>query len=172
MDDFQLLIDGDDISNAKPKPKKTFKADEDTEFDAGSKIVIKTYTPQTATNLELLGRIWGFLKYYHPTVAMGDYNWDAELFRIMPKIINVKNTNERNTIFVEWIDRLGKITPVKAQNAQEGKVKLQPDFAWMEKPELGKTLSEKLNDVKIPHDGFSDGAVSYSHRKRHCCSRW
>ena len=154
VDDFQLLIDGEDISKAKLKPKKTFKADEDVEFDAGSKIKIKSYTPQTVVNLELLGRIWGFLKYYHPAVAAGDYNWDAELFRIMPKIINVKNTDERNMIFVDWIDRLGKLTPVKVQETVEGEIKLQIDFSWAEKPELGKTLSNKLNEVKKASRGF------------------
>ena len=149
IDDFQVLIDGEDISKAKLKPRKTYKAEEDTEFDAGSKITIKTCTPQTVANLELLGRIWGFLKYYHPAVGAGDYNWDAELFRIMPSIIHVKNTNERNKIFEDWIDRLG--TPkagTKSKKVKEADIKLQPDFAWMGEKELGKSLSQKLNAVK------------------------
>ena len=148
VDDFQLLIDGKDIAFAKQKPKKTYQAEQDNEFRFGSKITVTTYTPQTVANLELLGRIWGFLKYYHPAVAKGDYNWDAELFRIMPSIINVSNTDERNKIFVEWIDRLGKVTAGKAPSVKKADIKLQPDFTWMEKPELGKTLSNKLKAVK------------------------
>ena len=150
IDDFQLLIDDEDIAFAKLKPEKVYLAEEDTEFDKGSKITIETYTPQTVNNLELLCRIWGFLKYYHPAVATGDYNWDAELFRIMPSVIDVQNTDERNRIFVEWIDRLGKLKSAKNKNtaADTLEVKLQPDFAWMENPELGKTLSQKLKAVK------------------------
>jgi len=150
VDDFQLLIDNRDIADAKLKPGKIYLAEKDTEFDRGSRITINTYTPQTVANLELLGRIWGFLKYYHPAVAAGNYNWDAELFRIMPAIINVQNNEERNKILVEWIDRLGKLKPerkkIKAADTLE--VKLLPDFAWMENPELGKTLSKKLKDVE------------------------
>ena len=147
-DDFRILIDDVDISEAKLKPEKTYKAEEDTEFDAGSKINIPTYTSQMADNLELLGRIWGFLKYYHPAVSTGDYNWDAELFRIMPEILKTKNTDERNKIFVEWIDRLGKLNSGKYKTPKSTDVKLQPDLAWMEKPKLGKTLSQKLKEVK------------------------
>lgn len=26
-------------------------------------------------------KVWGFLKYYHPLVAAGKFNWDEQLFR-------------------------------------------------------------------------------------------
>jgi len=150
VDNFQLLIDNKDIAYAKLKPEKIYLAEKDTEFDKGSKITIESYTQQTVANLELLSRIWGFLKYYHPAVATGDHNWDAELFRIMPAIVNVQNTNERNKIFVEWIDRLGKLKPAKSKEKEADtlEVKLLPDFAWMDNPELGETLSMKLKAVK------------------------
>ena len=148
VDDFQVLIDDIELSLASLKPMS--KAEKDTEFDAGSKINIPTYTLQTVANLELLGRIWGFLKYYHPAIATGDYNWDAELFRIMPAIIHVQTPDERNRIFVEWIDHLGKFKPARSKNKTERgiEVKLQPDLAWIENPELGKTLSMKIKKVK------------------------
>ena len=148
VDDFKVLIDSVDLLSATPKPKKIYPADKDTEFDNGSKITIKQYTPQTVENLELLCRIWGFLKYYHPAVAAGDYNWDAELFRIMPIIINTKDNDERNQVFVRWIDRLGKIKPYKTKRNDNIEVKMFPDLAWMENPDLGKVLSRKLNEVK------------------------
>ena len=149
IDDIQLLIDGEDISIAQMKKPKIFKAALDTVFDDGSKIDIRDYTPETVTNLELLGRIWGFLKYYHPAVATGDYNWDAELFRIMPAIIDAQNTEERNRIFANWIDSLGKVKKAKKKNKESAdqEVKLQPDFTWMDNPELGKTLSMKLKAI-------------------------
>ena len=150
IDGFQLLIDDRDISFAKLKPEKIYLAEKDSEFDKGSKISIESYSQQTVTNLEWLGRIWGFLKYYHPAVATGDYNWDAELFRIMPTIVNVQNTDDRNEIFVEWIDRLGKLKPEKNKKKAVDtlEIKSLPDFTWMENPELGKTLSQKLKAVK------------------------
>lgn len=35
-------------------------------------------------NLALLCKIWGFMKYYHPEVRAGKYDWDKELFSIIP----------------------------------------------------------------------------------------
>ena len=147
IDDFQVLIDDEDISKAKAKPKKTYKADEDTEFDRGSKITIDACTPQMLVNLELLGRIWGFLKYYHPAVSTGDYNWDAELFRIMHSIINTTNTNERDIIFIKWIEHLGKTTPAKNTKTTNVEMKMQPDFAWMDNLALDKVLLSKLKEI-------------------------
>jgi hypothetical protein len=33
-------------------------------------------------NLSSLCKIWGFLKYYHPNVAKGDFNFDEQLLTI------------------------------------------------------------------------------------------
>ena len=148
VDDFQVLIDGEDLALADLKKEKIFKAETDTEFDKGSKIKISNYTSQTVKNLEVLGRIWGFLKYFHPAVATGDYNWDAELFRIIPSIIDAKDVEERNQLLVNWINRLGS---VKANNNHEEStidVIAWPDFSWLNHPDLGKTLSRKLNEIK------------------------
>ena len=146
IDDIQLLIDGKDITETPIKKTKTFKAELDTVFDDGSKIDIRTYTPEMVTSLELLGRIWGFLKYYHPAVAAGEYNWDAELFRIMPAVIGTQNSDERNKILAEWIDRLGKVKPAKKASVNQ-EVKMQPDFTWMDNPEISKPLSKKLKAI-------------------------
>jgi C-terminal processing protease CtpA/Prc len=169
------LIDSADILSVTPKPKKKYPADMETEFDNGSKITFKQYTPQTVENLELLCRIWGFLKYYHPAVAAGDYNWDAELFKIMPTTINVKDNEERNQVFVRWIDRLGKIKPDKTKGNDNVEVKMFPDFAWMENSDLGKVLSRKLNGVKnvkrTPHNyyffSYPDTIPNFTYEKEY-----
>ena len=113
IDGFQLFIDDVDISQAPLKPIRKYKADEDTEFADGSKINITSYSPQTITNLELLGRIWGFMKYYHPAVANGDYNWDAELFRIMPDVLKAQDVNELNEMLIRWVDSFEYISTEK-----------------------------------------------------------
>ena len=33
-------------------------------------------------------KVWGFLKYYHSNVANGNFDWDAELIEILPKLKN------------------------------------------------------------------------------------
>lgn len=41
-------------------------------------------TKTEISNLAKLGKVWGFLKYYHPAVGKGSLNWDAELLRLVP----------------------------------------------------------------------------------------
>src|SRR6478735_3687435 len=83
---------------------KEFKADLDTEeFSTGSKLSGSLFTEAKTADLDLLGKVWGFLKYYHPAVSAGNYNWDFELFRILPKIQASKNTIETQKILSEWV---------------------------------------------------------------------
>ena len=60
-----------------------------------------------------LCKVWGFLKYYHPNVAKGSFNWDEHLLTILPKIENAKNTQEISKIYIDWIDSLGDIKECK-----------------------------------------------------------
>lgn len=145
VDDFQLIIDGVDISKAKTKVQKVFKAESDKEFDKGSNISAFNLTPAKIEDLALLGKIWGFLKYYHPAIATGDYNWDYELFRVLPKIVQCKTNNERNSILLKWVLSLGDVkkdTPLKTQDSM---IKIKPDLEWISNSQmLGKELSEQL----------------------------
>ncbi|RLD65298.1 MAG: peptidase S41, partial [Bacteroidetes bacterium] len=65
FDDFVLTIDGKNIQTLKETNKPVFKANLDKEFDTDSKIVFPELNKELITNLELLGRVWGFLKYHH-----------------------------------------------------------------------------------------------------------
>jgi len=50
------------------------------EFDKGSGIESINLNNEDLESLLALGKIWGYLKCYHPNVAKGEYNWDYELF--------------------------------------------------------------------------------------------
>lgn len=101
LDDFKVSIDGKNIKDIKPLARKIFPAENDKEFDSGSQLTQINLDKNKIENLKTLGLIWGFLKYYHPSIAKGNYNWDYELFRILPKVLNTTNTIERDAILVE-----------------------------------------------------------------------
>jgi hypothetical protein len=149
VDDLQILIDGKDISQAALRPNVTYKAAQDKEFDNGSKIVPGKLSKSQIENLTVLGQIWGFLKYHHPAIARGDYNWDYELFRIMPKILASKNRAGRNAVLIEWIKNLGDFENVETQNSEKEEIKLRPDFSWITEKNLGSDLVRRLNLIKI-----------------------
>lgn len=145
VDDFEILIDGKAI-----KPKE-YKADKDYEFDEGSKIKIFIPAEEKINDLKILGMVWGLLKYYHPTVAKGDINWDYELFRILPKILKSNSKDDRNKILSEWINSIGAIKENQEPlNIDKSKIKFMPDLEWTkDESELGKVIVAQLKEIKI-----------------------
>ena len=147
IDDFHVTIDGKDINTLKPIAKKEYAAEKDKEFDEDSKIASITLTESKIDDLTVLGKVWGFLKYYHPAVAKGDYNWDYELFRVLPKILAAKNKTERNDVLSAWVDGFGKVESGKEKKNKEP-VKINPDLIWINNSELGDKLNAQLTDIK------------------------
>lgn len=148
VDDFEVLIDGVPIEKVKQIQVKTYNADLDREFDKGSGIGSFNPDNQDIRDLKLLGLIWGFLKYYHPNIADGNYNWDYELFRIMPKILNAASTSIRDNIIVTWIKDLGDFETNKESGNPDTDVKLKPDLGWISESDLSNELKTLLAGIK------------------------
>ncbi|MEJ7693842.1 S41 family peptidase [Daejeonella sp.] len=150
VDNLDLKIDGRELFWTPLKEAKVFKASLDHTFDKGSGIVLSNSRKNTIEDLTVLGKIWGFLKYYHPEVAAGNVNWDYELFRILPGVINSKTKEERNDHILSAINALGKLRPAgKEKEIKETDIKLRPDLKWVEDHELlGYALSKKLLEVE------------------------
>lgn len=150
VDDLKVSIDGKDIENAKIFEKKLTKVELDKEFDKGSKISNISLDQNNIENLKKLGLIWGYLKYYHPGVAEGNYNWDYELFRIYKKTENA-SAEQRDQILTDWIKGLGKFQTAK--NSEPKNVKMKPDLDWITSSGFSKELTElllQLKDAKRP----------------------
>lgn len=131
FDDFTLSIDGKNVQALKEAEKQLSKAQLDKEFDSGSLIELSNLTSENIDNLELLGLIWGFLKYHHPEIAIGNYNFDYELFRFLPKYIRAENTIERDEVIVEWIDSFGQVKECKKCQSTDKNAFLKPDLKWI-----------------------------------------
>lgn len=154
VDDLKVSIDGKDIENAKIFEKKLTKVELDKEFDKGSKISNINLDQNNIENLKKLGLIWGYLKYYHPGVAEGNYNWDYELFRIYKKTENA-SSEQRDQILTDWIKGLGKFQTAK--NSEPKNVKIKPDLDWITNSGFSKELTElllQLKDAKRPRVNY------------------
>ncbi|MCD4791829.1 MAG: peptidase S41 [Bacteroidales bacterium] len=117
------------------------------DFKDGSKITSIVLNEQKIKDLKTLGLIWGFLKYYHPNIASGNYNWDFELFRILPKIIKSKNTYERDEYLTNWIKSIGEYKLVKGDKEDKGDVKIKPDLDWIKNSNFSNILIAELTNV-------------------------
>jgi C-terminal processing protease CtpA/Prc len=107
-DNLRLYIDGKPIDEAPILEIKLSKAQLDTAFSNSSNIVHIDTGRQQLINLTMLGQVWGFVKYHHPEVASGNFNMDAELFRVMPDVIKAKDNNELSDVLEKWIAKFGK----------------------------------------------------------------
>ena len=148
VDDFELILDGIRVEKVNQVILREYKADLDKEFDEGSKIESLEPNNQKIKDLKALGLIWGFLKYYHPNIASGNYNWDYELFRILPKVLKYKTISERDAIFVEWISQLGEFKSDNGSIAKSGKSKIEPDLTWINTSDFSDKLVSLLRKVK------------------------
>jgi hypothetical protein len=117
------------------------------DFEHGSNISLPKLSNEKINDLYVLGKVWGFLKYYHPAIATGKYNWDYELFKVLPKVLNATSLSERNNVLSAWIDTLGKVQSAKMKmNIKD--VKLKPELSWITDANLGEYLSTQLSIIK------------------------
>lgn len=151
FDDLRINIDGKEIENLSPFFQKEYRAHKDRTFDEESQLKHLPTDKTTIENLKILGLIWGFLKYYHPSVAQGKYNWDYELFRILPRLLNTTTSTQRDSVLVKWIDTLGNISPKKAKSPKASLLKISPDLDWIKEYNLSTALSSSLSKIQHAH---------------------
>ena len=142
LDNFTPLLDGKPFTDADFL--KIAPAELDKNFDQSSNINIPNVNDFTTAKLVLLGKIWGFLKYHHPAITSGNYNWDYELFRILPKLLDARNIQQRDLIFITWIESLGEINPCVNCHKTSQNAFLKPDLSWVTNSELSKKLEGSL----------------------------
>jgi C-terminal processing protease CtpA/Prc len=96
-------------------------------------------------------RVWGFLKYYHPKVANGEFNWDQQLIDVLPKIEKAQTKEEFSLILENWIDDLGpvkEIAPIITPKNIEYFDK-NFDLSWFNNSKIfSKKLSKKLKFIE------------------------
>jgi C-terminal processing protease CtpA/Prc len=99
------------------------------------------------TNLELLGKIWGFLKYHHPEVGKGKYDWDDELFQFLPEFMNVNDTRQRDKLLLRWIEKYGELPVCTTCKETAADAYQKPDFSWVENGNMSAILKEKIKEI-------------------------
>lgn len=145
---FVLLLVGINAGAQTTNPAdKDKKAKLDQEFVTGSKINLTDLTATQMANLVTLGKVWSFLKYHHPAIAKGNYNWDFELFRIIPKVLHAQTNKERNEVFSTWIKSLGEFETFEPKSPA-GKIKYQPNFDWFKTSGFNGELINQLTLIR------------------------
>jgi C-terminal processing protease CtpA/Prc len=143
---LELLVDGKPIADVPKAELAKTVLDSDHRFDSASGVTLAALTPTQVDNLVLLGKVWGFLKYYHPQVTEGKLHWDYELLRELPAILAAPDRAAAQAVLVGWIERLGPVEPCRTcVKLEESNLAKRPDVAWIHnRTLLGKDLSLAL----------------------------
>ena len=145
---LQAILAGDAKTSERHPPGTD--RDADHQFDDGSGIAIHKLDATQIENLVTLGKVWGFLKYYDPTITSGQQQWDYQLFRVLPEILAARNRARANTVIAKWIDGLGPTARCQAcATLDKHDLQLSPDLGWIADTRLlGTALSRKLQRIR------------------------
>lgn len=113
-----------------------------------------------------MAKIWGFVKYYHPTIAEGKLNWDNELFRVLPRILEAKNEMDAENKMYAWLETIstGKPNSV-AKKPNSNTLKLTANNEWLRDKTLKNKALENwllnIENIEKPkrhyYIGFTEG---------------
>ena len=96
-------------------------------------------------SLVLLGRVWGFAKYYHPAAATSKVDWDHELRTLLPQVAACRTPLERSQLFSRWLASLGPVSPCPTCAPVQAAARLQPALRWLTDPRVvSPALSSQL----------------------------
>lgn len=154
-DDLQLLVDGRPVWEAPKAVRAKTVFDDDREFDAGSRVSMNELTNVQIDNLVLLGKVWGFLKYYHPSITSGDRHWDYDLFRALPAVLEARDHSTANAALSNWIDKLGTVNACDpCVRMGDANMQFGPDLDWVSDVRvLGADLSHSLSKIRDNRSG-------------------
>lgn len=99
--------------------------------------------------LASIGKIYGFLKYYHPKVGKGKYDWDKEFIKYLPQVLEASDKESLSKIYSNWINVLGNIE--KCKNCVSDQLLFDKNFNlfWKQDSEIfNAELKAKLKYIE------------------------
>jgi carboxyl-terminal processing protease len=130
--------------------------------------------------LHLTAKLWGFLKYYHPKVSEGKFNWDEQLIYIIEKLDDVKTSQELSELYINWIESLGEVPLCSNCKPLKDVEYFDKNFnlSWVNSEMLTSDLTKKLKYIeqnRTQHQYYVslDGATTlFSNEPTYTTSQW
>jgi C-terminal processing protease CtpA/Prc len=77
-------------------------------------------------------KLWGFLKYHHPTVAQGELDWDKEFTTRIKKLDSLRSKQAISHYYSQWISSLGEVKSCfKCKDDPPGSLKFNLEMDWI-----------------------------------------
>ncbi|MES2629490.1 MAG: S41 family peptidase [Bacteroidota bacterium] len=107
-------------------------------------------SPEQAQNIATFCKVWGFLKYHHPTVTSGKVDWDKEFTSRVTAAAALETREARSTYYSAWIASLGTL-PVKKEKVRNipDSLRINQDFSWIsDQDRFDATLVQQFKDIR------------------------
>lgn len=117
---------------------------------------------------ERLARVWGFLKYYHPRVALKEYNWDRSLLAAVEKLDACNDAVCFQHVLDELVDKAGSFDPCKDcfSDKQSRQWTGGLDWKWLlEDKLLSSSLRQKLINIRDEHPPIENKYINENFRR-------
>ena len=102
-----------------------------------------------AYKAKVLIKTWGLLKYHHPEISKGKYNWDQEFLDQFEKIGQIETRDELNDHLVQWILEYGYDEQREKNLPNDIDVfEKNVNYEWIENSRFSPLLRNILNDIK------------------------
>ncbi len=99
--------------------------------------------------LALTCKVWGFLKYYHPKVGTGVYDWDDKLIKVLQNTSNITTYDQLDTYMSRWIYAFGPRKPCQ-QCKRRNSAPFQKNFdlSWTQSSRFSSELRATFKDIE------------------------
>ncbi|MFT3824956.1 MAG: S41 family peptidase [Chitinophagaceae bacterium] len=112
---------------------------------AAQPVASSSLTPHQVQSLSVLGKVWGFLKYYHPQVTTGKLNWDSVLISKTPLFVQSRDVAATSVLVQSWLTELGKVdTCITCDNQLPDSVCYNLDLSWFYNSGFDAALIHRL----------------------------
>ena len=108
--------------------------------------VVCDYPFNDTTKWAITCRVWGLLKYYHPNVTAGKFEWDQVLIDRIEKI-NEAETPEQVNYELMQIIRLAGDYEVKIDNEWNDSLNMNVNLCWLDHSFINDTIKKALKEI-------------------------
>jgi len=93
--------------------------------------LIAQQTISETEKLASLGKIYGFLKYYHPEIAQGRFDLDNQLIKQIPLVLKASDKDELSKVYLDWIDSFGILENCKTCELEKDSFNKNFNLFWL-----------------------------------------
>ena len=108
--------------------------------------IVCDYPFNDTTKLAVTCRVWGLLKYFHPNVTAGKFDWDSILIRSLSKIDKAKTPEQVNVELMKMLQIAGEYE-VSKDPAWNDSLNMNVNLCWLDHSFINKPIRQALKEI-------------------------